>query len=249
MRSLAAPLVLLLAGCATTPPEPANLHVLQDAEREFILEQYLQSAGHYEAFLAHNPQYQQKSRVRVMAGRAYLGAGRVDQAIMTLDRAIAEAPEPAVRWDAVFHRAIAYRQKGEVSRAVDAFRSVATASAVERGGSVTHDELHYEFALALFRSGDWRGGQGELALVSPRGPFAAKARMRLGLTNFAVQLGAYADDARARLEAERSKGIVRGIPGDKPLFAVTYGSFARYEDAQREADRLKRQYPDAFVIP
>lgn len=250
MIRLAAPLVLLLAACTTTPGGTAtNLHVLQDAEREFILEQYLQSAGHYEAFLAYNPQYERRSHVRVMAGRAYLGSGRVDQAITAFDRAIAEAPEPAVRWDAVFHRAIAYRQKGELSRAVDAFRSVATAPAGERGGSVTHDELHYEFALALFRSGDWRGGQGELGLVGPRGPFAAKARMRLGLTSFSVQLGAYADDARARLEAERSKGIVRGIPGDKPLFAVTYGSFARYEDAQREADRLKRQYPDAFVIP
>ena len=249
-RPAALLLLLLAASCTTTPGETvSNLHVLQDADREFILEQYLQAAGHYEAFIAYNPDYPQKPQVRVMAGRAYLGAGRIEQAVMTFDRAIAEAPAPAVRWDAVFHRAVAYRMKGEISRAVDAFRSVATAPAGERGGSVTHDELHYEFALALFRSGDWRGGQGELALVGPRGPFAAKSRMRLGLTSFAVQVGAYADDARARLEAERSKGIVRGIPGDKPLFAVLYGSFARYEDALREAARLKRQYPDAFVVP
>jgi len=250
MTRLAAILVLLLtAACATTPAEPSNLHVLQDAEREFILEQYLQAAVHYEAFIATNPDHPQKGQIRVMAGRAYLGAGRVDQAILTFDRVIAESPAPAVRWDAVFHRAVAYRMKGEISRATDAFRSVATAPAPERSGSVTHDELHYEFALALFRAGDWRGGQGELALVGPRGPFGAKARLRLGLTSFSVQIGAYADEARARLEAERSKSIVRFLVGDKPLYAVMYGSFARYEDAQREADRLKRQYPDAFVLP
>ena len=250
MSRLAAPLVFLLAAaCATTPPEPSNLHILQDADREFVLEQYLQAAGHYEAFLGYNSESPLKAQIRVMAGRAYLGAGRADQAIMAFDRAISEAPAPAVRWDAVFHRAVAYRLKGEISRAVDAFRSVATAPAGERGGSVTHDELHYEFAMALFRVGDWRGGQGELALVGPRGPFASKARVRLGLNSFAVQIGAFADEARARLEAERSKGIVRVLPGEKALFVVAYGSFARYEDAQREADRLKRQFPDAFVIP
>ena len=53
----------------------------------------------------------------------------------------------------------------------------------------------------------------------------------------------------ARAEAEKIKGTVRALPGDKPLFVVTAGSFTRYEDAQREAERLKRQYPDAFVIP
>jgi tetratricopeptide (TPR) repeat protein len=247
----AAPLLLALAaGCVAPPGENiSNPHVLQDADREFILEQYLQAAGHYEAFLGYNRDYPQKARARLMAGRAYLGAGRVEQAVTAFDQAIAEASAPADRWDAVFHRAIAWRMKGETSRAVDAFRSVAAAPAGERGGAVTADELHYEFALALFRAGDWRGGHGELALVGPRGPFAAKARMRLGLTGFTVQVGAYGDDARARSEAEKIKGIVRAIPGDKPLFAATYGSFARYEDAQREADRLKRQYPDAFVIP
>jgi hypothetical protein len=139
--------------------------------------------------------------------------------------------------------------RGETSRALDGFRSVATAPATERSSAVTTDEFHYEFALALFRDGDWRGGSGELALVGPRGPFAAKARMRLGLTSFMVQVGAYSDDARARSEADRVKGVIRALPGDRPLYLVVWGSFARFEDAQREADRLKRQYPDAFVIP
>lgn len=251
MMRRAAPAVFLLAAACVSPAEPmrSNLHLLHDAEREFILEQYLQSAGHFEAFLAYNPDDPQKAHVRLMAGRAYLGAGRLEQAVTAFSQALAESPEPADRWDAVFRRAIAWRLKGEASRAADAFRTVATAPAGERGSAVTADELHYEFALALFRAADWRGGHGELALVGPRGPFAARARMRLGLTSFTVQVGAYADDARARTEAEKVRGIVRGVPGDKPLFQVTTGSFARFEDAQREADRLKRQYPDAFVLP
>lgn len=253
MKRLAVPLLALLAACmAETGPGDvtvSNLHVLQDAEREFILEQYLQAAGHYEAFLAYNPLYPQRARVRLMAGRAYLGAGRVEQAIATFDQALATFPAALERWDMVFHRAVAYRLKGDISRALEGFRSVAAAPATERSGAVTHDEFHYEFALTLFRDGDWKGGQNELAMVGPRGPFGRKVRMRLGLTSFSIQVGAYEDDARARSEAEKVKGIMRPVPGDRPLYAVTWGAFARYEDAQREADRLKRQYPDAFVIP
>jgi tetratricopeptide (TPR) repeat protein len=251
MRRNVAVLAVLLVSCqaGTDINDTANIHVLQDADREFILEQYLQAAGHYEAFLGYNKDYPQRARVRLMAGRAYLGAGRVDQAITTFDRAVADTPSPVDRWDIVFHRAVAYRMKGEISRAIDGFRSVATAPATERSSAVTTDELHYEYALALFRDGDWRGGQGELALVAPRGAFGAKARLRLGLASFTVQVGAYSSDALARSEAEKVKGLVRAIPGDRPLYAVTWGAFARYEDAQREADRLKRQYGDAFVIP
>jgi len=250
MKRLAFAVLACLLSCTTAPSENAtNLHVLQDAEREYILEQYLQAAGHYEAFLAVNSDYAQRAQVRLMAGRAYLGAGRVEQAISTFDRALAESPSPVVRWDLVFHRAVAYRMKGEISRAIDGFRSVATAPATDRSNAVTSDELHYEFALALFREGDWKGGAGELSLVGPRGPFAVKARMRQGLTTFMVQVGAYADDSRARSEADKVKGVVRALPGDRPLYVVVWGSFARFEDAQREAERLRRQYPDAFVIP
>jgi tetratricopeptide (TPR) repeat protein len=250
MRWLWLPVLALLLSCSTAPSDSAaNLYLLQDAEREYILEQYLQAATHYESFLGLNPDYPSRAQIRLMAGRAYLGAGRIEQAISTFDRALGDAPPPVVRWDLIFHRAVGYRMRGETSRALDGFRSVATAPATERSSAVTNDEFHYEFALALFRDGDWRGGSGELALVGPRGPFAAKARMRLGLTSFMVQVGAYSDDARARSEADRVKGVIRALPGDRPLYLVVWGSFARFEDAQREADRLKRQYPDAFVIP
>lgn len=254
MKRIAATLVLVTAaaGCSTNPIDNVvDDRLLKDAEREFILEQYLASAGHYEAFLAENVQLKDKDRakIRLMAGRAYLGAGRADQAVMTFDQALSESPTPDVRWDIIFHRGVAYLHKGEATRAVEAFRSVQDAPAPERGTSVGNDELHYQYALALFRTGDWKGGQAHLAQVNPRGPFGKNARIRLGLTSFAVQVGAYQDDARARAESEKIKGTVRVVPGDRPLYAVVTGSFSRYEDAQREADRLRRQYPDAFVIP
>ena len=254
MRRLLLPLLpVLLAACVTETgggANVANLDLLKDAEREFILEQYLKSASDYEAFLGFNHDYPRRAQVRLMAGRAYLGAGRVDQAITTFDRALTDTPSPVDRWDIVFHRAVAYRMKGEISRALDGFRSMATAPATDRSSAVTSDELHYEFAIALFRDGDWRGGHGELGLVvGPKGPFAAKARVRQGLTAFTVQVGAYAEDARARQEAENVKGMVRAVPENRPPFVVTWGSFARHEDAQREADRLRRQYSDAFVLP
>src|SRR5438105_1579949 len=129
MIRFAAPLLLLLAaGCVTNPVDKViDEQALKEAQRDFVLGNYLAAAGHWEAFLAENPQYQDRAQIHLMTGRAYLGAGRVEQAILTLDQALGETPAPAVRWDIVFHRGVAYLAKGESVRALEAFRSVAGA--------------------------------------------------------------------------------------------------------------------------
>lgn len=240
----------LLAGCAAPAArEPANLQFLREAEKHFLLEEYGRAAGYYEAFLNDNPGHPDRAEILTRLGRCHLGAGRPDLALAAFEKALAEKPSGPLRWEIIFRRAVAWRLSGDAARAVEGFRGLASAPAAERGQRLTHDEFHYEYALALFRAGDWRGGQAELARVAPLGPYGERARVRQGLTAFAVQIGAYADEARARAEASKVQGSVRSIPGDRPLFVVLTGSFARYEDAQREADRLRPLYPGAFVVP
>jgi tetratricopeptide (TPR) repeat protein len=248
-RVIGGALALLAAGCVTGPPDGArNRHYLEQADKLFLLEQYSQAAGYYDEFLRDNPDHPERAEVRARAGRAHFGAGRPDLAVAAFDKALGESAAPPLRWEIQFRRAVALRAQGDFAKALEGFRAVVSAPPAERGQRVQNDELHYEYAIALCRSGDWKAGQAELAKVSPTGPKGREAQKRLGLAGFTVQVASFEDESRARAEAAKVKGLVRPIPNEK-LFIVTAGTFPLYEEAAREAERLRRTYPEAFVLP
>src|SRR6185503_7510384 len=208
------------------------------------------AASQYEAFLAENPGDDKRAEIRMQAGKCRLGGGNVESAIRSFDQALLDQPPGHIRWEILFRRAVAYRLLGDSARAVDGFRAVSTAPSGERGRTVTNDELHYEYAIALFRAGDFRSGQAELKLVGPSGPYGRLAAPRLGLTGYSVQVGAFGREDDARAKAVELKATVRTVPGPPTLFAVMVGSFSRYEEAQRELVRLQRLgYTEAFILP
>lgn len=243
-------LLLLLAACDTPPKR--NEPLLAKAEDYVLREQYAQAAGHYEMYLSENPEDPRRSEIWTRAGKCHLAAGAYERAIGAFDRALVAQPPGYVRVDAVFRKGIAQRMSGDIHGALAAFRSTAAASAGDRDGAgVTADDLAYETALAQFRAGDWPAGQAELAKVSANGPYGAKARARMGLSGYVVQIGAFSDEAQARSAASRvSEASIRKAPGQPPLHIVSVGPFARPDDAQREAERLKASgFRDAFVLP
>ena len=243
--------LLMTASCETTTA-PRNEPVLATADDLYVREQYGQAAGHYELFLGDNSNHPRRAELWARVGKCYLASGALDRAVTALDRALAAQPPGFVRADALFRLGIARRMLGDVPRALEAFRLAAAASIGDRDAAgLTSDELAYETAQAKFRGGDWSGGQADLAKVSPNGPFAAKARTRLGLTGFVVQIGAFADEGQARSAAAKvTEASVRLAPGSPPLHVVSVGPYARYENALAEAERLKGSgFRDAFVIP
>lgn len=242
-------LAALAAGCQPAQLGQGNESLLAQADDYFLQENYGQAAGRYDVFLADNPGHERRAELRARVARCYLATGRADRALDSCDRALQSGPSPAVRADALFRKGIALRMLGEAPRALEALRSVPRAD-LDRAG-ITADEFAYELAQTLFRAGDWRGGQSELARVPPQGPLGAKARTRLGLSAYAVQIGAFGDEGQARAAASRVPGAQwRAAPGAPPLHIVSVGSFPRFEDAQGEAERLKAAgYRDAFVIP
>lgn len=236
--------------CSQPPPTRTNPHLLQDAERAMLQGNYDRGASQYEAFLAENPGDAQRAEIRMQAGKCRLAGGNVESAIRSFDQALLDQPPGHIRWEILFRRAVAYRVLGDAARSVDGFRAVVAAPSGERGRTVTNDELHYEYAIALFRAGDFRSGQAELKLVGPTGPYGRLAAPRMGLTGYSVQVGAFGREDDARNEALKLKASVRPVPGPPPLFAVMVGSFPRYEDAQRELVRLQRAgYTEAFILP
>lgn len=247
--ALAAILAALLS-CSQPATTRSNPHLLQEAERAMLQAQWDRAVSLYETFLAENPGDSQLAEVRTEIGKCRLAADHLDLAVRAFDQALLEQPAPPLRWEILFRRAVAYRMLGDTARAIDGFRSVAAGPAGERGRSVTNDELHYEYATALFRAGEFKAGQAELRLVSPTGPYDKQLAPRLGLAGYAIQVASYGREELASAECGRVNGRIRAVPGPPPLFQVLVGSFSRYEDAQRELTRLQRQgYTDAFILP
>lgn len=250
MRRTSWVLVAFLVSCETTNTT-LNEPLLAKADDYFLREQYSQAAGHYETYLSDNPSHPKKAELWARTARCYLAAGSAANALDRLDRALGSQPSAPVRVDATFRKGIARRMLGDVPKALEAFRATASASLGDRDAAgITADELAFETALAHFRGGDWSAGQAELSKVSPNGPFAAKARARMGLSGHVVQIGAYADEAQAKSAAAKVAEASVRLAGQPPLHVVSVGPFARHEDAQREAERLKASgFRDAFVLP
>lgn len=243
--------LLIAAGCETVGTT-RDEGMLRTAEDHYLQERYSQAAGHYEMFLSSNPGHPRRAELLARAGKSYLAAGAPERALGPLDRALAAQPPPAVKADATFRRGIARRMLGQVPQALEDFRATAAAAPRDRDAAgIGADELAYESAQAHFRGGDWNTGQTELAKISPDGPFGAKARTRIGLSGYVVQIGAFSDEAQARSAASRvAEAFLRVAPGAPPLHVVSVGPFARHDDAQREAERLKAAgFRDAFVLP
>jgi tetratricopeptide (TPR) repeat protein len=241
---------LLWAGCQAGAMGRVNPQVLAKADEAFLREQYSQAAGLYEAFLQDNPNDPARAELRLQAGKARAGAGQPDAALQQFDLALGAQPESSLKWELQFRKAVVLRLMGDPARAVSLFRLVAQAPASERGRAVSSDELHWEYAAALFRAGDFKGGQAELGKVGPKGPYERKLLPRLGLTGFTVQVGAFSDRAAAEVEAAKVKGALKPVVFDKVLYIVTSGLFARYDEALLEADRLRRLgYREVLVLP
>lgn len=245
-------LLLTLVGCGQPPPTSTrtNPRQLSDADQAMLQGQWERAAGQYESFLADNPGDGQRAEVRLQLGKCRLAAGKPEPAIRAFDQALGEQPSAPLRWEILFRRAIAYRLQGDAARAVDGFRSVVTAPLSERGRSVTNDELHYEYATALFRTGNFVSGQAELKLCNPTGPYEKQLAPRLGMIGYSVQIGAYGTEESARAEGAKLNASIRQVSGTPPLYLVLVGSFPRFDDAQKELSRLQRQgWTEAFIIP
>jgi tetratricopeptide (TPR) repeat protein len=251
MKQARAALFALVAGCVSTSGTKSEA-LLPKADELFLAGRWSQAAGHYETWLGANAADPRAAEVRVRVGKCRLAEGRVQDAATALDRALATALPPPLRLEALFRRGVVHRVLGDPVRALQDFRALDAAEPdlLDQAG-LTVDEVHYERALARFRSGDWPGGQADLARVGPRGPFGAAARARSGLTAYAVQLGAFETEPLARSMSLRVPGAsVRTVPGDPPLHLVTVGRFPRFEEAQRELERLRASgHPDALVVP
>ena len=161
-------------------------------------------------------------------------------------------PDESLRLRIIFRRAIARRMEGDVRRALEGFRTLEKAPSSIRGASILDDALHYEYALALFRANEWNAAASELAQVTDEGPYGLQKSIRKSMSSFAVQVGVFknrsgAVETKLRLSPRDPRA---GFRKAGLSFVVTTGGYASFNEAEREARRLKGEgFPDAIVIP
>ena len=140
--------------------------------------------------------------------------------------------------------------KDNFAEALVDMRRAASEAVDVRMRVIEADEYHYETGLVYFHNGDWSKGRAEMKWVGEEGPLGRQALSRRELVGYAVQLGAYRDEARAQREAARLNATVRMAAGKKLLFFVSSGPYARIEDAREQAEHFRlKGCPDAFVLP
>lgn len=147
----------------------------------------------------------------------------------------------------------------ESDRTREAMSHFSEAFKNERGRS-NEDVLIYRYALCLQREGQWKEARIQFQQVYEQFPNTTSAQHAKRLYDwrhdyYSIQCGAYRDqDAasmqnrrlqraglRSRVERQRRRGEL--------LHTVYVGKYTRYGQAKDALPSVRRQVPDAFVIP
>ncbi|MHC4605680.1 MAG: tetratricopeptide repeat protein [Planctomycetota bacterium] len=242
-------LLVALAGCGGGPEVGSGeARLLEWAETAFLRGDYAQASRHYESFLERSPESSRRAAILVMVARCRMGENRWEEALELLDRALSAGPQAEVRVEAYYRRAIAENAMWDPRAALRDLLVVEQSSDGVRGRAVREDEFRYRLGVTRIRAGEWRKGKADLARVDPKGPLGDAARIRMSLEEFSVQIAHYRDAASARQKADEAGAGARvHVCGADHVVLV--GSYRGFEAARMQAERLRRKFPGAFVIP
>ena len=254
--SLAAVLAFA-GGCETFRTKPAE-EVVDDyalARRMMAEEDYQGASGHLERAAA-DPKGQYRTDALLLLGdcrmklKDYAGAQQAYQQAQVKPRT----------------RAINAKAKAGLGDAMTAQkRYVEAADVYEKALAVSEKDINASQTMlrlgkAYIRSGRWDIGRDRLTkLVNtyPRSPEVHEARdiITMPSDTFAVQVGAYASRSNAEemVATLRKNNIVGARIVDRSYtnapFAVRVKHFVDYDEALKEAERLKPIAAEAYVVP
>ena len=163
-------------------------------------------------------------------------------------------------------RAINARAKAGLGNAMMAQQRFAeAATAYEKALAVSDTDINapqtmLQLAKAYIRSGQWELGRDRLTKLTSRYPEsldAPEARdiLTMPADVFAVQAGSFVSraDAETMVATLREHDVVGARIAERSYggepFAVRLGHFVRYDEALKEAGRLKPIAPEACVVP
>ena len=114
----------------------------------------------------------------------------------------------------------------------------------------------YRVGLSQQRQGKWEAADQTFSSVQQKysGTEAAdRARARVGVRGFYVQVASFANPSSANQQAQalRAQGYPMGIANksERGLHAVMAGPYRSYAEAQAARAKLVRQFTDAMIVP
>lgn len=252
---------IVLAGCMVPPSKDREkgTEVLRRADRDFLFGNYSMASFTYERYLAENPSSDRRSVAWYRVGRCRLGEGKWSAAIEAFKRALAENPDGVLRLQIDEGMARGYDQGLQFQEARRRLEMIEASPRDLRDRALQRDEFLFFFGVNLLRCADWKRGRevlSRLVTEHPKSEWAERARLRLELSAFAVQIGFYAEsaNAQARFEAATRQGLQPSIstvalPG-RSVSVITVGRFANWLEAHRESERLRGLgFSDAVAVP
>ncbi|MBI2898978.1 MAG: SPOR domain-containing protein [Planctomycetes bacterium] len=255
--ALAAAIMLAAVACRTEgTKDEVEPGLLDRAAADLLSENYSSAAFKYEQFLRVNPETSRRAWIYAQVGLCRNGAGDYEGAIRNFDQALVAGPDPVLRLQIRYRRAIAQNFLDRPEGALSDLEEVQLAPKELRDRAVKTTEFLRILGVTEIRAGFWPRGQKtfrELVEKHPQSQEAVLVKPLLMLKAFTVQVAGCADEkaARARVTEFLKKGIVARILDlpERPGVAVVSGEFARYPDAVRERARIRAMGIDAFILP
>lgn len=251
--------IIILIGCPGIPPRgpyPEDIN-FKEADEDFLTGNYQSALSHYESFIQTYPASSYRVDALYRMGLCYLGLGQYDKAGETLSMALDKKPSASFKANILSALARVCLFKKEYAPAVIYYKK---AMAIKEN-ELPHDEIIFNLATALMRSGQWQEGTDYFkGLINqyPDSRFsgAAKERLYMPPNTFIVQLGRYENKENAQqalAELKTDKGIEASLKtmliDTDELYFIWAGRFSSWADALKKAEEIQAKGVDVLIVP
>ena len=246
--------LMVLGGC--TGLSPQNRVWLAEGKRAYERRQYPHAIQRLSLVVNNAQDLPGLARALYLRGMAHAKSGQRSLAFADLRRCVDGAPDPEVAWKAHSVLGTLYFEEEQFASAAREYeQAAALMPAIPQVG-----RIHFQLGVCYERSGLWDEAQAVFRRIAERYPFSgesAAARRRLALrpTHFAVQCGAFqqasnAENFRSELERQGLAAYVREEPRRlETLHIVLVGRYATYAAARQGLADVRQFVPDAVPWP
>lgn len=246
--------LIVLGGCTGLSPQYKVW--LAEGKRAYERRQYPRAIQRLSLVVNNAQDLPGLARALYLRGMSHAKSGQRSLAFADLRRCVGGDPDPDVAWKAHAVLGTLYFEEQQFDAAARAYEQAAALMP----GIPPVGRIHFQLGRCYERSGRWGEAQIVFRRIAERYPFsgeAAAARRRLALrpTHFAVQCGAFqkasnAENFRSELERQGLAAYVREEPRRlETLHIVLVGRYATYAASRQGLADVRQFVPDAVPWP
>ncbi|MBI4835420.1 MAG: tetratricopeptide repeat protein [Planctomycetes bacterium] len=252
-------IIFTASACPSVPKRgeyPSDNNFLE-GDKSFYEGEYEAAITRYQAYLDNNSGSAFAGEAWMRMGLSRLALGDYDKALYDLLKAENKTKRTFLKAQVFGAIGRCYLFKREYEHAARYFKKVLSTGE----GALPEDEVFFNLATALMRSGRWDDGINyfkRLIKEHPESRYAEAAKERLYFppNNFVVQISKYQDKENAEEEMkELSEGKeiktslkIMLIEGEQYYF-IWAGSFSSWEEAFKKAEEVQAKGVEAIVVP